>query len=149
MSDGNWMQDAVRAFHLAMGHPAPAQFDPDGFRLRLRAELIFEEARETIHALGFELAVDDETGELGMVQVAEPDWPAVADGLCDLTYVTLGAAVEAGFSLSPFFHEVHRSNMLKVGGGHREDGKQLKPEGWEPPRITQLWQRVLARAGRA
>ena len=28
--------------------------------------------------------------------------------------------------------------MAKVGGPIREDGKRLKPEGWEPPNITKV-----------
>jgi predicted HAD superfamily Cof-like phosphohydrolase len=35
--------------------------------------------------------------------------------------------------LAPHFEEVHRANMTKLAGPKREDGKQLKPEGWQPP----------------
>jgi predicted HAD superfamily Cof-like phosphohydrolase len=33
---------------------------------------------------------------------------------------------------------VQRCNMLKSTGPVRSDGKRLKPEGWEPPRIREL-----------
>lgn len=153
MSDSNWMQDAVRDFMVAMDQPAPEQLDLEGVRLELRAKLILEEAIETVEAMGFEVSVGTEgspsahqSGRVTIRQIRDPDWPEVVDGLCDLIYVTLGVAVEAGFRLNPFFAEVHRSNMTKVGGPVREDGKVLKPDTWKPPRIKYLWDRVLARA---
>lgn len=154
MSDGNWMQLAVRRFHREMDppHPAPEQFDPDGFRFELRAKLILEEAAETAQALGYSLRVEAEHGEepsIYLVKIAEPDWPLFVDGLCGTLFVTFGAAVEAGVNLSPFFWEVCRSNMTKLGGGQRADGKGLKPAHYEPPRFGEMWQRVLERAGRA
>ena len=48
------------------------------------------------------------------------------------------AAEGLGIDLRPFFREVHRTNMLKLTGPKREDGKQLKPPGWEPPRIQAM-----------
>lgn len=144
-----WMQDRVRDFHVALGQPAPDGLDLDGFRAELRARLIMEEAIETVNALGFTVEVSSRYGvaQVGLTQSTAPDWPEVVDGLCDVAYVTLGAAVEAGFSLAPFFHEVHRSNMTKIGGPVREsDGKVLKPDSFEPPRIAYLWDRLVARA---
>ena len=44
-----------------------------------------------------------------------------------------------GLDLAPFFEEVHRTNMLKLTGPVREDGKRLKPEGWKPPRIADMY----------
>jgi predicted HAD superfamily Cof-like phosphohydrolase len=150
MSDGNWMEDAVRDFMVAMNQPVPEQLDLKGVRMELRAKLILEEAIETVEAMGFHVDTfsnaDGSTG-IRLLCKRDPDWPEVVDGLCDLIYVTLGVAVEAGFRLGPFFHEVHRSNMTKVGGPVREDGKVLKPDTWEPPRIAYLWDRVLERAG--
>ena len=38
-------------------------------------------------------------------------------------------------------NEVHRSNMAKLVDGkvlRREDGKVLKPEGWQPPQLAQF-----------
>ncbi len=51
------------------------------------------------------------------------------------------AAEGVGVDLKPFFKEVHRTNMNKLQGPKREDGKQLKPAGWKPPRIEALYLR--------
>jgi predicted HAD superfamily Cof-like phosphohydrolase len=90
----------------------------------LRAELIREEARETVEAIE----------RLDIVEAI--------DGMCDLLVVTYGTAVEWGIDLEPFFDEVHRTNMAKAGGPIRADGKQLKPEGWTPPDIAGILRRM-------
>lgn len=86
-------------------------------RPTLRAELIREEARETVEAI--------EAGDL----------VGAIDGMCDLLCVVYGTALEFGIDLAPFWDEVHRTNMAKAGGPLREDGKRLKPPGWMPPDI--------------
>jgi len=45
---------------------------------------------------------------------------------------------DLGLDLDLFFREVHRSNMAKLGGKVRQDGKILKPPGWQPPRIREM-----------
>jgi predicted HAD superfamily Cof-like phosphohydrolase len=87
-------------------------------RPQLRAELIREEAWETVDAI--------EAGDL----------IGAIDGMCDLLYVVYGAALEFGVDLEPFWQEVHRTNMAKAGGPVRADGKRLKPPGWTPPDIA-------------
>lgn len=95
--------------------------NPDG-RLEMRMGLIYEETKE------IEKAIED------------GDIEAFADGLADLIYVTLGLAIEAGIDLPIVWKEVQKANMKKASGPKREDGKQLKPEGWEPPDIGYvLW----------
>jgi predicted HAD superfamily Cof-like phosphohydrolase len=47
-----------------------------------------------------------------------------------------------GVDLSPFFEEVHRTNMHKLTGPKRDDGKQLKPADWKPPRIEEMYLRL-------
>ena len=64
--------------------------------------------------------------------------PEVADGLVDLIYVTIRAALIWGIDLRPVWEEVHRANMRKVGGEMRSDGKILKPEGWEAPNVSAI-----------
>ena len=114
----NTMQYQLQIFHgdmkLRIGDiNAPALADNE-----LRANLIEEEAAETVKA------------------IREGNFVETVDGLCDLLYVAFGAAVTFGIDLTPFFNEVHRTNMAKVGGPIREsDGKRLKPEGWKPPRL--------------
>jgi predicted HAD superfamily Cof-like phosphohydrolase len=111
-------QAMVAEFHRRFGSPPPAEPDLERFPGALRVRLIQEEADEFAQA------------------VAEGDLAEMVDALCDLLYVTYGAAVDLGVDLQPFFAAVHRSNMAKVGGRRREDGKWLKPEGWTPPDIA-------------
>jgi len=71
------------------------------------------------------------------------DQPAVdlveaADALGDTAYVVESAFQAFGINSEPVLDEIHRTNMNKRGGAKREDGKQLKPEGWQPPQIAQI-----------
>ena len=53
----------------------------------------------------------------------------------DLQYVVSQAAVFFDIPADPAFNRVHNNNMTKVVDGkirYREDGKILKPEGYEP-----------------
>ena len=123
----DWYAD-VRAFHDKFGCQSgdtPAIPDPDTVKLRLR--LIAEEHDElkTAHE--------------------ETDVPGIADALADMIYVILGTAISYGIDLRPVWDEVQRANMTKTGGGTRDDGKILKPDGWQPPDIAG----VLARQGLA
>ena len=67
--------------------------------------------------------------------VANNDLVKVADGLGDLLYVVYGAGLAFGIDLEPVFTEIHRSNMTKLGGPVRDDGKLLKPVWYEPPQL--------------
>lgn len=60
---------------------------------------------------------------------------AVAKEMADLLYVTYGTAVSYGIDMEPVFQEVHRSNLSKVGGYKRADGKWVKPETYSPAQI--------------
>lgn len=66
------------------------------------------------------------------------DLPEVADGLADLLYLVFGSACIFGIDLWPVFAEVHKTNMAKEVGKFREDGKIMKPEGWEAPDIAAI-----------
>lgn len=190
----NPFQSLVQEFHGALALPigdyrVPALLNPE--RMKLRADLVYEEVKETLEA------------------VAKKDLVSFADGLGDVLYVDFGAAVELGIELGPVslhpaafkayqvkgtprfrdtdkiqyglegwgkkavasffseptiekvsgalsglarscmlaaadcsiplwevFQEIHRSNMRKVGGPIRADGKRLKPEGWVGPDIA-------------
>jgi len=121
---------------------------PSDERVRLRARLIAEEFFETLEAM-FRLGVyeDDvvtgpmydnaKIGVLRAIERAEVDvlMTDLVDGLADLDYVIEGTRLEFGVNGAPVAAEVHRSNMAKVGGEVRPDGKILKPKGWTPPDI--------------
>lgn len=114
--------DDVAAFHRATDLPVLESPRLPKDRVDLRTNLILEEAREFIDAL-----IKDDVAE-------------VADALADLIYVAVGAALEFGIPLDRVWNAVHRSNMLKIDPAtgkvrKREDGKVLKPEGWQPPDI--------------
>lgn len=111
----------VKAFHDACDIPTmPWPQLPALARQELRAKLIKEEVKETIHAI--------ETGNLAKI----------ADGLADIIYVVCGTALEYGIPLHEVWRAVQRSNMAKVCPEtgkviRRADGKILKPDGWQEP----------------
>jgi predicted HAD superfamily Cof-like phosphohydrolase len=118
--------EAVTAFHRACGMPVKdAPEWPSTKRIRLRYDLVLEECDEFYSAC------------------LERDMPAAADALADLIYVAIGAALEFGIPLEAVWAEVQRANMAKVDPAtsqvrRREDGKILKPEGWEPPDVARV-----------
>lgn len=123
------IQSDVQDFHRALDIPIgerPTNLCPE--RVELRISLIEEEARETAEAL------------------RAGDMLEAVDGLADLIYVAIGAAVELGVNLEAVWDEVQRANMAKVGGPVRADGKRLKPEGWTAPNhapalLAQGWEK--------
>ena len=71
------------------------------------------------------------------------DLVEVTDALMDMLYVVIGSALAHGIRIEDYWKEVHRTNMKKQGGSTRKDGKILKPQGWEPPRIAEILNRAL------
>lgn len=90
----------------------------------LRVDLIAEELEE------LELALSNN------------DIIEAADALTDLLYVIYGAGHAFGIDLDECFHEVHESNMSKLGEDgrpiYREDGKVLKGPGYFPPNLEEI-----------
>ena len=114
-------QHMVTDFHHAFDavHAAvPTVADPTTRALRLT--LMTEELHEVDEAM------------------TQNDLPAIAKELADLLYVVYGTAVSYGIDLGPVFREVHRSNMTKVGGTRRADGKWIKPATYSPAAIAPL-----------
>jgi|CXWL01.1.fsa_nt_gi predicted HAD superfamily Cof-like phosphohydrolase len=117
-------QQMVSDFHQAfdaLQSLTPTVIDPDTRRLRLT--LLYEELQEAEEAM--------HSGDL----------PAIAKELADLLYVVYGTAVSYGINLGPVFREVHRSNLTKLGGTRRADGKWLKPASYSPADIAPLLER--------
>lgn len=85
--------------------------EPGINRPELRSALISEECKELLESItGEEVFIEfkDNNGTKSLVNAI--------DGMCDLIYVVLGTAIEFGIDLTPFWDEVHRSNMEKLGG---------------------------------
>jgi len=81
--------------------------------------------------------IQEEFEELQEAMVAQ-DLPGVAKELADLLYVVYGTAVSYGMDMDPVFREVHRSNLSKVGGHKRADGKWVKPSTYSPAQVAPL-----------
>ena len=114
-------QAMVEAFHRAFDivvNPVPTVVD--GRTRELRIKLIQEEFDELKEAL------------------ASDDLSSIAKEKADLLYVVYGTAVSYGIDMEPVFREVHRSNMSKVGGYKRDDGKWVKPVTYSPALIEPI-----------
>ncbi len=118
------MHDAqimVREFHKVFDlHMAERPCVPDAKTAALRVRLIQEEFDELREAMTAE------------------HLPHIAKELADLLYVVYGTAVACGIDMEPVFREVQRSNMSKVGGSKRDDGKWIKPPTYSPARIEPI-----------
>ncbi len=93
--------------------------------VELRIKLLEEEVREYAEA------------------ARSGDLVEVLDALADIGYILAGTIINHGMQdlYDDAFDEVHRSNMAKLVDGkvlRREDGKVLKPEGWQPPNLAQF-----------
>lgn len=94
----------------------------NGTQFDMYCELINEEHKELVAAL----AANDDI--------------EVFDALLDFLVVTIGAIHSLGANGEGGWNEVMRTNFAKVDPvtgkvRKREDGKVLKPEGWEPPNL--------------
>lgn len=115
------MFDDILAFHRKFGIVINAMpCIPQKPTPLLRKRLIKEEYKELRRALRRKNLVE------------------IADGAVDLMVVTLGTLVSYGIDADAVWKEVQRTNIEKVGGKVRADGKILKPPGWKPPRVKYL-----------
>ncbi len=123
----NDAQQMVLEFHQQFDiHVAAQPTMPDEPTQKLRVRLIQEEFDELQEAM--------KTKNL----------PNIAKELADLLYVVYGTAVSCGIDMEPVFKEVHRSNMSKVGGYKREDGKWVKPSTYSPAQVRPIINRQLS-----
>ena len=92
-------------------------------------------------ALYFNL-IEEEFKELN-VAYAAGDKVEMIDALIDILVVTIGAVHSMGADGEGAWKEVMRTNFAKIDKDtgkvrKREDGKVLKPLGWEPPELSQF-----------
>jgi predicted HAD superfamily Cof-like phosphohydrolase len=111
------VQDFHRKFDILI-QTAPTNLTDEIQQLRVR--LIQEEFDELKESMA--------TGNLA----------SVAKEMADLLYVVYGTAVSYGIDMKPVFQEVHRSNLSKVGGYKRADGKWMKPPTYSPAKLEPI-----------
>lgn len=143
-------QCRVEIFMDKAGQEVPGRPCIPGPEVRLlRAKLIFEEAMETIEALGVDVMIKPRMVQYDNVALCEgdyelvintarkPDLVLIADGCADISVVTIGTLSACGIEDDELLEEVDKSNLAKFGpGGHKnEDGKWIKPKDWVPPDI--------------
>ena len=84
----------------------------------------------------YKTLIDEEVTELMEADSQEEE----LDALIDILVVTIGAIHSAGFDAEGAWNEVMRTNFAKIDPEtgrvrKREDGKVLKPDGWQPPNL--------------
>jgi predicted HAD superfamily Cof-like phosphohydrolase len=131
-----FMRDAGQTVRLQPIEPTPEE------RI-LRAKLILEEALETCAALGVHVVRDLDDGTVDVVEEGLRFIPTdgfnmaeAVDGCCDVIVVTLGTLSSLGVGDNHVLNAVLDANDAKLTGPIRDDGKRLKPEGWQPPDIA-------------
>jgi len=139
----------VEQFCLKAGHPVEdAPTVPDPPMTKLKVGFIADEFMELLEAV-YPGSMKSNHGHamrsslLAILNLEPvPDVVEVADALGDLDYVVEGMRLAFGINGAPIAEEIQRTNMAKFGPGSwkREDGKQMKPPDWQPPRIEALLQ---------
>lgn len=105
-----------------------AQFNDDQFRMYVG--LINEEYLELCEA------------------IKNLDKTETLDALIDILVVTIGAIHSMGADAQGAWQEVMRTNLAKIDANtgavrRREDGKILKPHGWQPPNLEPFVRKTL------
>ncbi len=82
--------------------------------------------------------IDEEYNDELKAAIAAGDRKEMLDALLDIMVVTAGAIHSMGADGEGGWNEVMRTNFAKIDPTtgkvrKREDGKVLKPEGWQPP----------------
>ena len=114
----------INTFHEACDQePSEANYD-------MYLGLIAEEYNELADAI----AADDSVEQL--------------DALVDILVVTMGAIRAAGWDGEGAWKEVMDTNFAKINPDtgkvrKREDGKVLKPEGWQPPDLDPFLEKII------
>lgn len=138
----NWARD-VRDFHKACGTVDPTEPTWPSYKKRsLRYHLQFEEGNELASELLPEHCLP--VGQFLPHPVgSRAHLAALAKEIADVVYVAIGTALSCGIPLDKVWAEVHASNMAKVDPStgmvpRRDDGKILKPKGWQKPDIERV-----------
>jgi len=156
-AQGSWNADAVprdadhvREFTCGAGQPTP-----DKPELMTKDEVCFLGKMvldEVMELFATVYPANDAKSKLcgfideskDIVQLADDDETTLiaeqGDAIVDVYYYMLNAAAKKGVNLSALFHIVHAANMAKRDPAtgqflKRDDGKIIKPAGWQPPDV--------------
>jgi predicted HAD superfamily Cof-like phosphohydrolase len=86
--------------------------------------------------------IEEEVGELHEA-IAQGDDVETFDAILDIIVVCIGYGLSRGWPMVEGWQEVMQSNLAKIGPDgfakrRPEDGKILKPEGWQPPDLKRV-----------
>lgn len=147
------LQDLVRKFHEVTNQPtspAPVEFRKADMRATVHAEEAIESVIALVGAARAQTIVIGQLAEvLQKVSRDKKTAPSIVDAVhecCDMIIVALGTLEYLGLTSAEVglvFDEVMRANIAKAGGPVREDGKQLKPEGWRPADTAGVLRQVV------
>jgi len=105
----------------------------DQAKFMTASEQTITEENQTQYKMYLDL-IDEEVQELKDSITPQDD----LDALIDILVVTIGAIYSMGADPEGAWREVMATNLAKIDRvtgkvRKREDGKVLKPEGWQPP----------------
>ncbi len=148
-------QEQVRKFMTkAQQKCPPAPKVPRRKVRELRIKLIAEELMELCEASNVNLSLDT-CADVCAVDANEcmprnklKTLEGVYDAVIDLLVVVIGTGIAYGLELNDGWEEVHKTNMAKFGPGgrRRADGKWLKPPNWQPPKLREIIEALIAKA---
>lgn len=115
----------VNMFMRACDHITPTEPSPSSALSDLYKSLIDEEYEEFVEAFN----AGDDTEQL--------------DACFDMIWVIVAYAKTRGWDIDKAWDEGAKSNLYKIDPAsgrviRREDGKILKPKGWEPPNFSKF-----------
>jgi predicted HAD superfamily Cof-like phosphohydrolase len=134
------LQSQVIEFHKLFGQAIePVPTIPSRKVVALRVMLVIEEALEFLEScvgsVPEKLLIEEMVRNVLNVREPKVDLAGVADALGDLDYVVEGSRLAFGIDGESIADAIHASNIEKIGGKLRQDGKQGKPSNWTPPDI--------------
>ncbi len=151
----------VREFNWAAGQPCPDFPEAMGEEeVMFLSKMVLDEVMELVATVmgpaegkarlkemidkSKDIAQESYPAEGGLVKKIASQ----ADALVDIEYYVLNGACKKGVNLGKVFTKVHEANMAKKDPTtgvflKREDGKIVKPKGWEPPNIEEVIEHQL------
>jgi predicted HAD superfamily Cof-like phosphohydrolase len=95
-----------------------------------------------VQAALYEKLIDEEYGEFKEAIMAKDEVEQV-DACFDMIWVIIGYMLSKGWNCPAIWKEGAASNLAKIDPEtglvlKREDGKVLKPEGWQPPNFSKF-----------